>query len=634
MYIKPNVNEVFVQTKHKNDLYRKFKDYFIGATEKEFNQFDCYGKDGYISVDPAIEERIFDTLSHHIDELVPITGSTGIGKTYLLLYCLKCYYNVNHIATNHPQLYPNENGTKDLVYYSDFNITEPSLLKNPEKLILAKIKAINECLMANFDIEEPDIDHYITNNKLEVKFYPEEKTIYQRELYKLTNLLNEEKVAVENVVFIFDDLESLDENRQFDLVKHYLTLLGNLTTKSNGKYCSKFLFCLRSSTFYNIYKRDFYNTHRASRASCLTVAPSLSQVFSKRFEIILKSEKVSKAKNLATWKEAKKVLESICNRVDNSYSDLLVKLNNNNISNALDDFLSILSNRRWTQKNVNLSASFKIEANNYYINDSNILRILSMGEQEVYFQTNLTPIRCILPEPGVNDQNDLISFLVLRAFQFNSYTAMGNLVARNKQLSVDEVVEQITDCLFSNDESNYFRKERQIRKVVENAFTYYEENRFIRKNVDPEAISERTTYFMLPRGMQIFNLFFSQSILFSIFRDAFFWDDTKYDTRCSTYLTFDELLDEAIKYDQQLVDLEQELFKKICDNHMMRSYISFFGYWSASESFWTGIKKSVQQFYKNESAPEEVLKKMNVLWGEIEKLTNQFKIENQENRLF
>lgn len=632
MIVKPNKNARISESRQKNDLFRKFKDYFIGATEKEFNQFDHYGKDGYISIDPILEEKITDILNHNIDEILPITGSTGIGKTYLLLYCLKTYYNIEHIETNHPELFLNED-SGDLVYYSDFNITEPSLLDNPSNLILAKVQAMYERITAHFGIKESDIDNYVQNHKLEAKFYPKADIIYQNELFRLTTLLKNDTVKIKNIIFIFDDLESLDEQQQFSLMKHFLTLFENFKSKSNGKYHSKFLFCLRSNTYYNIYKRDFYNTHRVSKACCLSVAPSLSQVFNKRFEIILKSDQVQKAKNATTWKEARDILIRICERVDSSYSDMLIKLNNNNVSNALDDFLNIVSNRRWTQKNVNPTASFVIEENQYYINDINILRILSMGEQNVYYQTTTMPIRCILPNPGACEQDDLISFLVLRAFEFNTIPIPGNITS-SKQLSEDDIAEQIIDCLLSYQEENYESKKKHIIKTVAAAFEYYEENRFIKKNVDPELHTEEIKFFILPRGEQTFNLFFSQSILFTIFRDTYILDSNKYDVRCSNYMGFSNLLTETLKYEKQLLYLEVRFFNKITENKMWRNYVSFWGPWCISEQFLGAIYRSLQQFYKDNEIPNNILEQLEAFKKDVNVLTMVFKNEFEENALF
>jgi len=205
MITYPNENATVDESRTKNDLYRRFKDYFLKATEKEFARFDHYGIDGYISVNSAVEEKVIDTLSHDIDEIVPITGATGIGKTYLLLYCLKNYYKVNAISTNHPMLLQ-KGDSFDLIYYSDFHITEPDLLRKASKLILAKIQAMYERLLAQFNVCKTDVDQYIQENKLEVKYYEKVDAVYQKELYKLTTLLSMDSVTVKNIVFILFSL--------------------------------------------------------------------------------------------------------------------------------------------------------------------------------------------------------------------------------------------------------------------------------------------------------------------------------------------------------------------------------------------------------------------------------------------
>lgn len=421
-------------------------------------------------------------------------------------------------------------------------------------------------------------------------------------------------------------------------MENFLTLYENFKAKSERTYRSKFIFCLRNSTYYNIYRQDFYNTHRASKASHLSIAPSLSQIFKKRFDIILQSDKVKKARNEETWNEARDILIRVADRVDNSYANLLLKLNNNNISNALDDFLSIISNRRWTQKNVNPSASFKIEAGDYYINDINIMRILSMGEKSIYYQTNTVPIRCILPKPGVVLQDDLIAFLVLRAFRFNNSCVLEDNTVQSKLLSVDEVTDQIKSCIvpaFGIDAERSKKIENDIEKAVQNAFLYYEDNRLIRKNADPRRDKSGLKYFMQPRGEQIFDLFFSQTILFTIFRDAFFWDKQIFDTRCSINMSFESLTGEALKYVNQLLEIELKLYRRILQNGMLRSYIANFGAWSVAEGFLNAIENSTLQYYKNNSAiPEKIHKQLSEIKQRTTQLVDTFQQSTKENSWF
>lgn len=631
MYKKPNMNTSVSESKQKNDLFRKFKDYFIGATEKEFRQYDYYGTDSYISVNPLVEQKVINTLSHNIDELLPITGPTGIGKTKLLLYCLKTYYGINDIPTNHPIIVDRDNQS-DLIYYSDFNITEKYVLDNPTELYLAKIKAMLECVTNKFNINSLNINEYIQNNKLEVKYYSDEKSGYQKELYKLTAALGLESTPIKNIVFIFDDLEALSETQQYDLMENFLKLFENFKNKSNGKYSSKFIFCLRNATYQNIYRRDFYNTHRSSKNCQIYLTPSLSEIFKNRFDVILKSEKTKKAKNEETWKEAKDILISISNRVDSSYKNLLLKINNDNISNALNDFLEIISNRRWTQKNVNPATSFKIEENEYYINDTNILRILCMGERDVYFQNMNMPIRCILPDPGRMPEEDLIAFLVLQTFKFNN----SSIENHSKFFSSNDIAKQIIHCSISPQDDKYQYKKETIEVAVQKAFDYYEENRFIRKNVEPEPKIDSEKYYLLPRGEKIFSLFFSQSILFNILRDEFFFDDQKFNISCSNKLSFEDLFLEALTYEQHLIQVESRLFSRISENKTWRDYLMFFGTWSASESFLTGIKKSIEQYYKNKTipAPKEITDRIDNLTIEVNNLTGVFSSNFEENNLW
>ncbi len=609
MFVRPNERAKVEETKTKNDLYRKFRHYIAGATERDFHRYASYSVDGYISVHKELEEQINDILTHNIDEIIPITGATGIGKTYLMLYCLKKYYGVEDIPTNTPVLFPSqEKGKYDLVYYSDFNITEPSVLENIGLLCFAKVSAMYEYVLncANLGAKKvEDVGKYINDYKLEVKYYSEDNKQFEEALFKLTILLSS-GLPIKNVVFVFDDLESLKEQQQVALMAHFLTLFENLKTKSRGCFCSKFFFCLRNNTYYNIYKDDMYNTHRANKALNVSVAPSLSKIFQRRFDIIIASDQVKKAQNEKTWEKAKNVLLKIADRIDNSYNNILLKINNNNVSKALESYLEIISNRRWTQKNVNPASSFIIEEDDYYINDTNILRILCMGEKNVYFQTKIMPIRCILPKPGVHNLSDILSFWVLQAFRYRNRCAQDTEEVAQRLLSPDELIHDIYRCIVPNKGSDQDRKRAydDIKDAVQRAFSYYEDNRFIRKNVDPMVESGEIKYFMLPRGEQIFDLFFSQSILFGIFRDAYLLDTEIFNAKNSSELSFEELTTEAFNYERQLMSMEGRLLGRVKENGEWPTYYAMLGQYSLSSEFLYAIEKSIEQFYKEKDDPK------------------------------
>lgn len=287
---------------------------------------------------------------------------------------------------------------------------------------------------------------------------------------------------------------------------------------------------------------------------------------------------------------------------------------------------------------MNPTASFTIESEKFYINDTNILRILSMEERNVYYQTTAATIRCILPNPGKSYMGDLISFLVLRAFKYSNAFDREDPSISSKLLSAADIVDVINDCFASDDESATREKTRQrqkeVEKVVNSSFAYYEDSRFIHKNINPQMEEGETKYYMLPRGEYIFDLFFSQMILFTIFRDAYLWDDRIFSAECSSFLSFDDLLKEALKYEAQLVDIEKKFFQKIQLNGKWRRYISCFGDWSVSYSFLYGIDKTIQQFYRSSPPQREIMEEYAKLEKEVKQLINVFDMAHDEDIWF
>lgn len=140
---------------------------------------------------------------------------------------------------------------------------------------------------------------------------------------------------------------------------------------------------------------------------------------------------------------------------------------------------------------------------------------------------------------------------------------------------------------------------------------------------------------MLPRGEEIFDLFFSQTILFNIFRDSFVWNSECYSVLCSYRLSFGEIINEAIKYEKQLIKTERRFFEKIASSNMWLTYISLFGAWSVSESFLNGIKTSVKQFYKaDDDIANEINNQLVEIETDVSQLTCIYKTQFEENTLF
>lgn len=288
---------------------------------------------------------------------------------------------------------------------------------------------------------------------------------------------------------------------------------------------------------------------------------------------------------------------------------------------------------------MNPTASFVIEGEDYYINDINILRILSMGERDIYYQSTQNSIRCILPNPGESTTIDFISLLILQAFRYRNINYVEDNSISSRLLSKKTITNKIISYIvpINRDEAKAEKFEAEIKDQIESIFKYFEENRFIHKNVNPQIKSNDDEYYMLPRGEQTFDLFFSRSILFTIFRDNYLLDSKEFDTRCSKHLTFENLLVESLKYEEQLIKLEKRFFQSISTNKMWRNYISTFGSWSLSESFLNGLDTSIKKFYRDkasEKIPHELSQKRNYLHKEVQSLTEIFLKISEEDAWF
>lgn len=601
-----------------NDLFRKFRDYFIKLTERDF---DPHFTDCYISVDPKTEESIADLLHAPTNEIIPIVGPTGIGKTCMLMHCLKTYYNTDEIPHNNPLPLKKEN-EQDLIFYSDFNLTLPGMLKKPDELVDAKVKALVESIKMLNGISDIDIDHHLKNKCLEVEYYSTKEMEIEKDIFVLSLLLSLEEVNVNSLVLVLDDLESLDADCQHDIMRWFLLLYEHITKTESKHPFVKLVFCLRNNTYFNIYNADIYNTHRSLKAFMLEMPPQLCELFEARFNCLMTSGAVRKPQNIDSWKKAKEVLLSICKRIDKSYSYLLLMANNNNVGNALNDFIEILRNRRWTQRNMNPQSSFVIEDSDYSINDTTIIRAICLKERSIFKNTPLASIRNIFPNPGVNLQIDLLSILILRALQYDSDDNIDMSSGIHGLLSENELIDSIIDIIMDRTRSTYFQSKQEVERKLRDAFTYYKQNRLIKKNTDP-AFPNSDKVFLLPRGSIILKLFFSRTILFTIFRDDFLMDDSVFNTKCSYQLSHEELLYEALKYEERMIENEEKMFERITINNRWIEYFALFGKWSFSESFLNAIKNSAYYIF-DKSVPDRIDHKINALNSRVKDLVATF----------
>lgn len=610
------------QQVEKSDLYTKFRMPFDKITDKDFDTCGLYNKKAYVSAAPVIEKSIKETLNSSVNRVVPLIGYKGIGKTHLMLHTLMEFYGKDNIHSNKVYIIQTTNSQYDILMVCAHERYSETVLEKTESLLCSRIEAICKEMENVFlsKVSDDDVQRYINSHKSEINYYIPEAKKYSRLACKLKYLIEMNSNNIRNFVFIYDDLESLTGKKQYSLIKDFLAFYECLR---NGEYRDvgyKFFFCLRTSTYYNVCHKEDFDTHRVATAMILNTTPSLSNIFETRFNLIVNNFSLLKnAGNPKTWKDAYDILLELSNRIDSCSKDLLLELNDFNISEALNDFVSILSNRYWTQKNKNSTASFKIKGEEYYINNANIFRVLLMGEGNVYCNNELEFYPSLFMRPGFI-QIDFLCMYIL-TFYHKKYQ-----VFRNSN-NFSELSGTKEDLLAIFNEILNMDKEKMMKNVYDICKCFI--NRGIIKLDDFPRENEESNspdkIYLTPKGNALYEQFFSSSILFEIYRDEFSFDDRRYNTKLSCELKQKEVFGEFFLYIKDFWNYEKDIVDCAYSNNQKDDYISYFGDQFITQKMLNALERTVNIYYTDkEEESKKISADIKCFCNEIEKEYSHF----------
>ncbi len=612
MKIRPNEYKELINSHVKNDLYKKFRIPFDRILNKDFDEFGAYNDKVYVSVDEELENDIKSFFDDHVGGIQPLIGSTGIGKTHLIMHVLKSYYGDEKINANNVFIKDIGMNQYDIILCSAHEKYNNSILSDLTRLLFGRVSNINEKIKEKFNVQEiPDdtLNKYIKELKGEVLFYKDEPKKYAIQTMCLKYLLSESGIQFRNLILIYDDLESLSGDAQHILIRDLLTLYECLKNRkpNSHKTLLKFMFCLRTTTYSNLSVRSDYDTHRVKKPFSLKKYPPLGALFENRFNLCVDNfNLLQEAGNKETWKEAKEILMLLAQRLDSCSKDLLIRINNYNVSDALEDFTKILTNRKWTQKNKNLSQSFKIKGEEYYISNVNIFRVLFLGENDVYVNNTLYSYPSIFLE-GQNRQQDFWCLYILMFYskryrkflRTNSYDHL----AVNEDEVVDILYNTFAESIISANEVR-----ETIKRIIAKMIGY----KILKKDDFPrEKESYHKQYYISPMGNTIFEEFLKSNILFSIFRDELALDQERYNVKCSCDLSQEELYEEFLKYIEEFWETEKEYFININSDPIKRDYYrEYFGEAIISQRMLHALEDSIHTYYRNDITGNFRVKRM------------------------
>ncbi len=633
MRIVPNQNYKVDNNQNfkKNELYFKFSIPFDKMTDHDFDTGGVYSKEAYVPAAPELANNIKEELDSARNCIIPLLGYTGIGKTHLMLNTLTEYYKID-IKSNKTYVVKVTDNVYDIILNCAHERYNSTALRDVEELLVARIKTIYNTIIKALNaspISDTEVWSCIESNKGEIKYYGKDQQQFSVAAFRLKKLLEQEHQRIRNFVFIYDDLESLSGEKQHTLIRDFLSFFECLR---NGVYTDiryKFLFCLRMSTFDNLCRANDIDTHRLDNPFILNSVPNLSQMFEKRFDIIQKNFHLLKnAGNPTTWKEAKSVLMQLSKRIDEYSQTLLFEINDYNISNALKSFVSILSNRYWTQKNKNIQSSFQISGEEYYINNANLFRVLFLGEGPVYCNNDLYYYPSIFSRPGFI-MNDFIDLYLLQFYYLKYLNFCNNhnfkMLSCSDELFVDNFCEIFTNYEMSKDRDTNNRP-LFVKKIYQ-SIEYMCDNGLLKKDQYPKRTTESSSkLYMTPMGSVIYKKFLENSILFEIFRDEFALDDNVYKTSLTYTLKQIDLFEEFYKYIKEFWQYERTMLRFALLHGHNSECMLYFGNNAISDLMRNALMNSIYAYYSDGFDERcKLLKKgLNQLKKEIDDFSRKF----------
>lgn len=627
MIIKPNERyfEDVTPNDVENDLYRKFHKVYSEILHPDDK---TYNSEIYCKTKNRIESDILQILNNASDSIVPILGYTGMGKTFLMHYCFREKYCYEDVIKNNSFIGVC-NGYYDLIMYASYDAArseEATKGRLGGKLADACDNVMEMCGIPNRTVEDKkeifkQTANYIKNNKGELleeyaespfntmleqanRLYMIDRTAYEAE--RLKWILTSFDTKIKNVILVLDDIEGYigkhKNNNEYELIDAYESIYDCLRRYSHNHYefNVKLFICMRERTYNEICRASWYTTHRAvANPYYLSSGIDLSDIFLKRFEFIEKREKVlDYVENQDSWNSAKDILTKLSKELERTMGDSILKICNYNVSDAVQLFARILSNRQWTQRNQKVKPSFKIEEYQYYLSMASVFRAMAM-KNAVIFQ-NLYQISNLFYENARVGYCLPIYILMMLRGKRNSIN----------EFTMKKIEDNIIDVLHIDDIRKIEKKKKDIQEIID----YFLEKELVFEKICSDLHSDGfiSKFYISPRGENLLDHFLHYTILLEIYRDDLYLDTTIHDIKCSVKLSSIDLFKDIIKIIDEIGEDEAGFLGTI------RAY----GTWDEFYSIWEkggitlrlieALNHTFSIYYKNDT-PIELIE----LWRKL-----------------
>ncbi len=598
MYTKPsNHYSDKSRTNHsaRNQIGRKFSKIFDVLMDRNYYTGTKYGKyfdrlnsDGTskIYVYDSLEEELKKVHYSEKDEIKYLVGLTGMGKTTLLRNYFKIIDRDVEINGNDIVIYIS-------LYYADLLTDSPQVSVKNE--IIKYLSRTTRKLLEEHKIIAEDKEsfwdgfyNFILNNKPTLleneKILPDsdlldeifENDSYRRRKRKLEAIFESNTLEYYSslikyiltctdssyrIILIYDDIESKEEKFHKPTVELARHIHSCFSAIENKKITTKTIVSLRAYTF----RCNIGRQSQARRESILNdtilkkSAVSLSDIFAKRFAEIEEIQKTKSAtKNMEGYNEAKRELNRVSWTLDRLGGQLIYKLSNYNLCDALYIYCNIMVNLEWiTDEERENDGAFQLDSKNYRITTENLMYVIANVENDGVVEKS-----GYVPNILYNDKEgtDLIGMYIIRHLMLKGI----DNVYGEKYIKGSDLLLNIRNLFVKRTDSN-IRVEYwnyRINDVLNHLYNSGVLFRSLYDIEDPDDYQIERKYdedfklYLSPRGKCLFELFSKNAVLLEIYRDDIYTDIVNND-KLTDDLTTTEVFDYLLDYLGSLFEFEK-----------------------------------------------------------------------------
>lgn len=398
----------------------------------------------------------------------------------------------------------------------------------------------------------------------------------------------------EKIVIILDDIEPLPYVDQRELVLQYskfITCMKNrLEYLSEKPFTVNLIISMRPYSYMELNRDEafkaFFVTRRIFKRNRIHFGRLLEN------KIKYYSPEIPHC-NKDSWDEACNILSILTNKFGAQYSQMVKNLVLWNTRESVSLFKDILINRVWIQRNMDRSAAFTINENNYLFNNITVLRAIACGSSFVYRESENNPVPNIL-QNGRGKESwwfpILSGIMHFKPFLRTDYT-YGSEPER-----AGDIYRQYEEI---------FPEMSGIGTKVRHAFSFLFKSHILMRGIDDVNtansldIQDDTLLHLSPRGYEIIRMAGNDSVYLELCREAVYRDYSdesrsplaSYELmrKGEQYLIFKDLLQLV----WEMLEEEETYLRYAIEHGTLPQYVNTFGDEVISAVFVQGIENSI-----------------------------------------